>query len=399
MSSARVSAKDVASHRPATARPRSTVRASAAAAPPSLSLKYNKLGSSDLLVSDVTLGTMTFGQQNTEKEAHEQLSYAADIGVNLFDTAEIYPIVPAAETQGRTSEYIGSWLASSGAPARDSVYIATKVAGRSTGLAWVPANRTVPRGEERNPRVDAASIVAAAEAELRRLRTDYLDLLQIHWPDRYAPLFGRNRYEIGEAWEDAVSFEEQAEAMGKLVREGKIRHWGLSNETSFGVMRHCQAADAVGAPRPVSVQNQFSLVYRTYETEMAETCAPHNCDVGLLPWSVLAGGALTGKYLENQDVPGRMSIWPKRYARFQRPEVKAAIEKYVKIAKDAGLTPAQLSYAWCRSRWYVPTTIIGATTMEQLKENMVAFSVDLDAEVLEAIDAVHRENRNVSLQD
>eukprot|EP00854_Cymbomonas_tetramitiformis_P009320 gene9320-11045_t len=216
---------------------------------PSLDLKYAKLGSSDLSVSE------TFGEQNTEKEAHAQLSFARDAGVNFLDTAELYPVAPRPETQGLTSTYIGTWLKHQ---QRDKVVVGSKVAGRSVGLDWIPANRSVPRGK------------AAVEAELRRLQTDYIDLLQIHWPDRYVPLFGRSQYLVENEGADSVPVQEQVAAIRELIEEGKVRHWGLSNETTFGVVKFCAAADALGAPRPITIQNSFSMVHRSFESDLAE---------------------------------------------------------------------------------------------------------------------------------
>lgn len=371
--------------------------ASPAMAPPSggRALKRVRLGDSSLQVSEACLGTMTFGQQNTEEEAHAQLAYAWERGVNFLDTAEIYPVMPMRETQGRTSEYVGRWLRGM---RREDVVVASKVSGRSVGLAWVPANRTVPRGEEENPKLDRNSIRSAVEGELRRLQTDYIDLIQLHWPDRYVPSFGRQQYDPSNEWE-AIPFEEQVAAIQELIDEGKIRHWGLSNETTYGVMQHCMAADKLGAQRPVTVQNQYSLVHRLFESELAEACAPSNLNIGLLPWSALAGGALTGKYLNGAMPEGaRFSQFEGRYDRFNTPRMENAIKGYLKIAEEAGLTPAQLGYAFCRSRWYIPSTIVGATSVEQLKENLESF-VDLDEDILKAIDEVHIQFRNPSLTD
>jgi len=339
---------------------------------------------------------MTFGQQNTEAEAHEQLSFAWDCGVNFLDTSEIYPVMPMRATGGRTSTIIGKWLRGR---ARDTVVVATKVSGRSQGLEWIPANRTEPRGSESNPRVDAASIRAACEAELRRLNTDYLDLFQIHWPDRYVPGFGASRYQRKQE-RDYVPFEEQVEAMGRLIEEGKIRHWGLSNETTFGVTMHCLTADRLGVPRPVSVQNSFSLLHRSFETELAEACSPRHFNLGLLPWSAMAGGALSGKYLGGKADPNwRLEIWKSRYQRFRNDRALQATEEYARIAKEAGITPAQLAYAFCRSRDFIPSTIIGATTMEQLRENLGAFAVTLSEDTMAAIDDVHLRMRDPSQMD
>jgi len=350
---------------------------------------------------------MTWGCQNTEAEAHAQLSFARDCGVNFLDTAELYPIMPDSKTQGRTSEYIGNWLK---AQPRDKVIVASKVAGRADGrMTWIPANRTSPPAPlSDGPRVDASNIKAAVEGELRRLNTDYIDLMQIHWPDRYVPKFGESQYCVESERTEAstTSFQEQVEAMGALIQQGKVRHWGLSNETSFGVMRFCSAADAQGVPRPITVQNHFSLLNRTFESELAETCAPAHCDLGLLPWSALSGGALSGKYLPGDDTNRsdqkyRFNMFPGRYQRFESARVNDAVREYSRIAESAGLTPAQLAYAYCRSRWFVPSTIVGATSLSQLRENMGAFTpaARLHPEVLAAIDAVHSYNRNPALSD
>ena len=255
---------------------------------------------------------MTFGEQNSEAEGHRQLDAAFERGVNFLDTAEIYPVKPAPETQGRTSEIVGSWLKSR---QRCDVVLATKVAGRSTGLAWVPANRTVPRGAEATPVLDAASVRAGLEGELRRLRTDYVDLFQLHWPDRPVPAFGRNRYRRADAAPASgappfASFEELVGEIGKLIAEGKVREvstcgrragrsggltkkkWGLSNESTFGVCQHVATCDRLGVRRPVTIQNSFSLLHRSFERELAEAC--HFFGLGLLPWSALAGGAISG---------------------------------------------------------------------------------------------------------
>jgi len=348
-------------------------------------------------VSEACLGTMTFGEQNSEAEARALMDAAWERGVNFLDTAEIYPVKPARETQGRTSTFIGRWL--SGRP-RDAVVVASKVAGRSTGLEWVPANRAEPRGEESHPVLDAASIRAAAEAELRRLRTDYIDLLQLHWPDRYQPNFGANQYRQGREW-PTVPVEEQVGALNRLIEEGKVRHWGLSNESTFGVCAFTTAAREMGAPPPVSVQNSFSLVGRSFESELAEACSPANLGLGLLPWSPLAGGALSGKYLSGLPPPGsRFALFPGRYDRFDSPRVRHAVRRYAELAAESGMTPAQLALQFCRSREYVASTIVGATTPEQLEENLDAFTGEgLPEEVLRRIDEIHLECPNPSHSD
>ncbi|GMH45213.1 hypothetical protein BSKO_13170 [Bryopsis sp. KO-2023] len=362
-----------------------------------LSLKHVTLGNSDLLVSEACLGTMTYGQQNDEQEAHTIMSRAVDLGINFFDTAEMYPVAPKRETAGRTSTYIGSWLKTSSSK-REDVIIASKIAGRTEvttmKLQWLPANRSDPRGEEVMPRVDAKSIRSAVEGELRRLQTDYIDLFQIHWPDRYRPFFGKVRYRPENEW-SPVPFEEQVQAMGNLIAEGKVRHWGLSNESTYGVTMMCITADKLNLPRPISVQNGYSLMDRNLENDLAETIAPSNFNLSLLPYSAAGGGALSGKYLNGARPKGaRMSLFPDRYFRFLSDRSARATVEYGKIAREFGLTPVQLSYLFCKSRWFVESVIIGATTVEQLEENVNGFSLELPQEALDAIDGVHLKYSN-----
>ncbi|KAK9811739.1 hypothetical protein WJX72_009319 [[Myrmecia] bisecta] len=338
---------------------------------------------------------MTWGEQNTQEEAHEQLNMAFEHGVNFLDTAEMYPVAPRAETQGETSTYIGHWLRHR---KRDHVIVATKVAGRGH-MEWIPASRTEPRGEEQPTVLDAKSIRTALEAELRRLQTDYVDLFQLHWPDRYKPGFGTRQYKL-EREHEYTPFDEQVEEMGRLIKEGKVRYWGLSNETTFGVMSHCQAADQQGVPRPVSIQNCFNLLHRTFETELAEACSPSHLNISLLPWSALAGGALSAKYLNDAKPPGaRLTRFPKRYDRWVQPLAAEATAEYAKLARQAGITPAQLAYAFCKSRWFIPSTIIGATSLEQLAENLATADITLEDDMLQAIDEIQMRYREPTLTD
>ncbi|KAG1658944.1 hypothetical protein FOA52_010041 [Chlamydomonas sp. UWO 241] len=312
-------------------------------------LELNPLGRSGIMVTEACMGTMVFGEQCDEAQANQLLSYAAECGVNYIDTAEVYPVPPRKETHGRCSSYVGSWLAGR---RREQFVVASKVPGRSTGLNWVPPSRSdPPSGPEACPRLDKKSIIAAAEGELRRLRTDYIDLFQLHWPDRYVPLFGKFQYRPEANWDDVVPFAEQVEAIGELIKAGKVRAWGLSNETSYGVMSFTAASFALGVPPPVTIQNHYSLVQRTFEGDLAETCL--NLGVALLPWSPLAGGALTGKYLQGAEPPqgSRFDLFGDRYERFNSPRVKTATAQYVKIASDVGLTPEQLALGFVRSRW------------------------------------------------
>ncbi|WP_035384758.1 NADP(H)-dependent aldo-keto reductase [Ferriphaselus sp. R-1] len=337
-------------------------------------MEYRKLGGSDLSVSALCLGTMTFGEQNSEAEAHAQLDYAVARGVNLIDTAEMYPVAPRAETVHRTEAYIGTWLKRQ---PRDRLVVATKIAGPARGFGWI-------RG---GPRIDRAHIQSAIDGSLRRLQTDYVDLYQIHWPDRYVPMFGATRYDAAQE-RDSTPIVEQLQALAELVQAGKVRHIGLSNETPWGVMEFVRCAEQIGLPKIVSVQNAYHLMNRTFEAGLAEVC--HHANVGLLAYSPLAFGHLTGKYLENPQTPGRITLFPGFGQRYNKPNVPAASAEYVRIAREAGLNPAQMALAYARSRRFTASVILGATTLDQLKENLDSAEFTLDAEVLTKIDAVHQ---------
>ncbi|DBB14578.1 hypothetical protein WJX82_001899 [Trebouxia sp. C0006] len=373
-------------------RPRScstlVVRSAAAVeAPPVAAAGRVKLGSSDLEVSECCLGTMTWGQQNTEQEAHHQLSYATDLGVNFIDTAEMYPVPPKAETKGFTDNYIGSWLRSQ---KRDNIVLASKVAGYS--------DKTWLRGKE--TRVNPEQIEQSVNDSLQRLQTDHLDLLQIHWPDRYLPLFGSGIYDPQKEREGDVSYEEQLRGLENVIEAGKVRHVGVSNETSYGVMRFIQAAEQSGLPRMASIQNVYSLLSRVqFDTDLAEVCAPRQCNVGLLAYSPLAGGALSGKYIKGgEDLPkARFNIFPGYMARYNASPARTAVGEYVEIALKYGMTPTQLALAWCHQRSCVTSTIIGATSTKQLKENISAFDMELPPECLADIEGVYRKYKDPTM--
>ncbi|GFR50541.1 hypothetical protein Agub_g12815 [Astrephomene gubernaculifera] len=360
-------------------------------------MRRHKLGSSDLEVPIVCLGTMTWGEQNTEEEAFAQLDYALSAGVNFIDTAELYPVPPRPETVGRTETFIGNWLAARGC--REQVILATKVAAPLPGVdrSWVVANRTSPPGDLASapqPQLDEPSIRAALAASLCRLQTHYVDLYQIHWPARYVPLWGKRQYRR-QLQRPAVSFEEQVRVMGELIKEGKIRHWGVSNETSYGVAQMCEAARRLGVPPPVSIQNDFAPVCRHFEEELAETCAPGAYNLGLLAYGVLAGGTLSGKYLGGATPAGaRHTDFPNFQARYHSPATQAAAAEYAALAARKGLSPAALAQAWAASREYMGAVIVGATSLEQLKENIAACQLELDEETLAEMDAIHLRHRN-----
>lgn len=343
-------------------------------------MKYRTLGKSDLLVSEVCLGTMTFGEQNTEAEAHAQLDRAFELGVNFVDAAEMYPVPPRAETQGLTEAYVGSWLARR---SRDKVVLATKITGPGRGLGWIRAGR-LP--------IDAAAVNAAIDGSLRRLKTDYVDLYQIHWPDRYVPQFGKIHYDPDEE-RATVPVEEQLEALAGLVEAGKIRYIGLSNETPWGVMEFLRVARERNLPAVASIQNAYSLLNRTFEAGLSEVT--RRCDVSLLAYSPLAFGHLTGKYADGTaSAEARLVRFPPFGQRYQKPNVEAAVSAYVALARSRGMTPATLALAFVRSRWFLGSMIIGATNLEQLEENVAAASVTLDADTLSAIDRIHLGNPN-----
>lgn len=370
----------------------------------SAAMKFNTLGTSGLSVSDVCLGTMTWGVQNTEAEAHEQLDYALAQGVNFLDTAEIYPVPSSAPkwVPGKSEEYIGTYLAARPG-LREKIVIATKCMGFSPKSLTVVNRKEgaeLDKDDGMPGRHDKKSVWEACEASLRRMQTDSIDLYQLHWPDRYVPLFGSRIYNPDKERAGSVPIRETLEALKELLDEGKIKAYGLSNESTFGVCEFVRLADELGMPRPATIQNAFCLLNRSFETELAEACAPSNFNIGLLPWSVLAGGVLTGKYngklddnfnpIDNSLEKARFVLFKSFQGRFCSKETLKATEQYMQIAKSKGMSVATLAQAFCKTRWYIPSTIIGATTIAQLRENIAAFDVELDKESLDAIDQVHR---------
>ncbi len=337
-------------------------------------MEYRKLGNSNLHVSALSLGTMTFGEQNTEAEAHAQLDLAVSRGVNLIDTAEMYPVAPRAETVHRTENYIGTWLKNQ---PRDKLIVATKIAGPARGFAWI----------RNGPRITRDQINAAIDGSLRRLQTDYIDLYQIHWPDRYVPMFGATSYDVTQE-RDSTPIAEQLAALADLVKAGKVRYLGLSNETPWGVSEFVRYARELGLPQIVSIQNAYHLMNRSFESGLAETC--RHANVGLLAYSPLAFGWLTGKYLAAPKARGRITLFPGFGQRYAKPNVPAATREYVRIAQEAGLSPAQIALAYARSRWFTSSVILGATSIDQLRQNLDSAEVTLSAEVLEKIEVVHK---------
>ena len=343
-------------------------------------MENRPLGKTGMNVSVVCLGTMTYGEQNTEAEAHQQLDYAVANGVNFIDTAEIYAVPPRAETYGLTEQHIGTWLKKRGG--RDRIILATKIAGPSD-MAWARGGKPT--------RHTRAQIHAAVDESLRRLQTDFVDLYQLHWPDRNANYFGAREYRHNPD-EQMTPLRESVEALAELVQAGKIRAYGLSNETPWGVCECLRLSDA-GLPRPASVQNPYNLLNRGYEIGLAEMSAREEC--GLLAYSPLGFGVLSGKYLGGKKPKGaRLTLWGDRFSRYGRPEAERATEAYVALAKKRGLNPAQMALAFTIGRPFLTSSIIGATTMEQLRDNIAAAEIQLDAETMEEIDATHNRHPN-----
>lgn len=340
---------------------------------------YRPLGTTDLQVSLICLGTMTWGQQNSEADGHQQLDYALDCGVNFIDTAEMYSVPTRAETQGSTERIIGSWLKARGG--RERIILATKVAGRSSGMSYL-------RG---GPRVDRANIEAAIEGSLQRLQTDYIDLYQVHWPDRPTNYFGQLGYRHDENAE-SVPIEESLTVLAELVASGKVRHIGISNETPWGAMRWINAAERLGLPKVVSIQNPYSLLNRSFEVGLAEVS--HREQLGLLAYSPLAFGTLSGKYVAETATPqDRVNQFP-QFARYTGPQGVAATTEYVKLASDHGIDPAQMALAFVNSRPFLTSTIIGATSMSQLRSNIESVDLRLTDELVAGIEAIHQRYPN-----
>ncbi|NEV63306.1 NADP(H)-dependent aldo-keto reductase [Thiorhodococcus minor] len=343
-------------------------------------MHYRQLGRTGIQVSALCLGTMTFGEQNTETEAHAQLDRALDAGINFIDTAEMYPVPPLAETQGRTERYIGTWLRARGC--RDKVVLATKVAGPAD---WLPHIRGV------EARLDRKNIQAAVDDSLRRLQTDWIDLYQLHWPDRETNFFGKLGFTPSEQ-DESVPLLETLQVLDDLVKAGKIRHVGVSNETPWGLMRFLSLAEAQELPRMVSIQNPYSLLNRTLEIGLAEIALREDC--GLLAYSPLAFGVLSGKYLNGQRPAGARITLFDRFSRYSSPEAERATADYVDLARRHGLDPAQMALAWVTSRPFTTSNIIGATTMEQLESNLASIDLTLEQEVIDALEAIHTKQPN-----
>jgi len=342
-------------------------------------MEYRRLGRTDLHVSSLCLGSMTWGEQNDEDEAFAQIDRARAAGINFLDTAEMYPVPPRAETYATTERYIGNYFSRHGG--RAGWIVATKIAGPGNGITHI---------RDGQPRFNRAQIRSAVEASLRRLQTDWIDLYQLHWPERSTNFFGQLGYRHQES--DFTPLEETLQALDDEVRAGRIRHIGLSNETPWGAMTYLQLAESRGWPRAVSIQNPYNLLNRSFEIGLAEISMREQC--GLLAYSPLAFGMLSGKYEGGaRPADARLTRFA-RFSRYTNPQAQAACSRYVALAREHGLDPAQLALAYVTSRPFVTSNIIGATSLAQLEANLASTQLQLPAEVLEAIEAIHTAQPN-----
>ncbi len=344
-------------------------------------MKYKKLGTTDLDVSLICLGTMTWGTQNTEKDAFEQMDFAKGEGVNFFDTAELYSVPPNSDSYGKTEVIIGNWFEKR--KNREKIILASKVAG--PGCSWI-------RGGKNN--FDEKKIGEAIDGSLKRLKTDYIDLYQLHWPERTTNYFGKRDYEIDSEEGEWNSFESVLEALEKFIKNGKIRYIGMSNETPYGLSKYIELSKSKNLPRMMSVQNPYNLVNRTYEIGMSEISIREKC--GLLVYYPLATGALTGKYRNGQMPKNSRQALFKGWERHLNPLAMKAYEEYYNLAREYSMTMAQLAQAFVNTRPFVTSNIIGATTMDQLKENINSVNIELSNEIMGKINMIHNNNPNPS---
>jgi aryl-alcohol dehydrogenase-like predicted oxidoreductase len=343
-------------------------------------MQYRPLGRSNLKVSALCLGTMTWGEQNTQQEAFAQIDRARDAGVNFIDTAEMYPVPPKGDTYGATETIIGNFFAQRGE--RDKWILASKIAGPGNGMSYLREGRT---------RFTKTHINEAIDGSLKRLQTDYVDLYQLHWPDRETNFFGQLGYRHNPD-DELTAFEDTLEALDGLVKAGKVRHIGLSNETAWGVSRFLHLADSRGWPRMASIQNPYNLLNRTYEVGLAEMSMREQ--IGLLAYSPLAFGALTGKYLNGlRPEKARLTLY-ERFVRYSNPQAQKACARYVQLARDHGMDPAQMALAFVTRQPFVTSNIIGATNMDQLNRNLSSINMGLTDSVLKAIAEIHQSQPN-----
>ena len=342
-------------------------------------MKFRKLGNTNLNVSLICLGTMTWGTQNSEKDAFEQMDYSIDQGINFFDTAELYSVPPTKDSYGKTETMIGNWFEKR--KNRDKIILASKIAG--PGLDWI-------RGGKNS--FSEKKIEEAIDNSLKRLKTDYIDLYQLHWPERSTNCFGRREYKVDKNEGEWNDFENVLQSLEKFIKNGKIRYIGVSNETPYGLSKYLEISKNKNLPRMMSVQNPYSLVNRTYEIGMSEISIREKC--GLLVYYPLASGALSGKY-RNGQMPknARMTLF-KGWERMLNPLAMKAYDEYHKLSKENNMTMVQLAQAFVNSRPFVTSNIIGATSMDQLKENIDSIKVELTEEIMEKINLIHNNNPN-----
>ena len=347
-------------------------------------MKYRKLGTTNIDVSVICLGTMTFGEQNSQQDGFDQMDYALERGVNFFDTAEIYAVMPRKETYGKTEEIMGNWFKEKNN--RDKIILASKIASKAKNdLTWIR------EGAEKLG-FDKKNMNAAIDASLQRLQTDYIDLYQLHWPERKVPKFGKLDFEYDPHDNEWTQIEEVLENLNDLVKVGKIRYVGLSNETPWGVMKFLQVAKEKSLPLMMSIQNAYSLVNRVYDIANSEVSIRENC--GLLAYSPLAGGRLSGKYINQQPKNARYTLWPRRFDRHHTVRGEKAIAKYVDLAKKYNIAPSTFANAYVNDRPFVTSNIIGATTIEQLRENIDSIDITLSNEILHEIEDIHLSDQN-----
>ncbi|VAV84203.1 Tas protein, an NADP(H)-dependent aldo-keto reductase [hydrothermal vent metagenome] len=342
-------------------------------------MKYTTLPNTNIKISKICLGTMTWGNQNTEAEGHEQLDYALEQGINFIDTAELYPVPAEAKTSGRTSEIIGTWLRKTGH--RDKVILASKIAGPGEYTAHIRTTGFSPE-----------SIKDAIHKELNRLQTDYIDLYQLHWPERQTNTFGVRdyNYNSNDPWQD--NFNEILHTLDRFIKEGKIRHVGLSNEKAWGAMRYLEESKTHNLPRMITIQNAYSLLNRVFEGDMAEVAIREN--IKLLAYSPLAFGVLSGKYIKGTAVENsRLKLFP-TFARYSSEQSTKATQQYLQLAEDNNISLTQMALAFVTQQPFVASNIIGATTMAQLKENIDSINLELSKDILEQINDIHRTNPN-----
>ena len=342
---------------------------------------YKKLGNTNLDVSVICLGTMTFGEQNSEKEGFDQMNYAYERGINFFDTAELYAVMPRKETYGKTEEIIGNWFKEN--KNREKIILASKISGN--GISWI-------RDGNEKLKFDKKNVDLAIDSSLKRLKTDYIDLYQLHWPERKVPKFGKLDFEHDPFDNEWTAIYEVLENLDRNIKAGKIRHIGLSNETPWGVMKFLQVAKDNNLPRMMSIQNVYNLVNRVFDIANSEVSIRENC--GLLAYSPLAGGRLSGKYIKAKPINARYTLWPRNFDRHHTKRGEIAISKYVDLANKYNIAPSTFANAYVNNRPFVTSNIIGATDMKQLKENIDSINITLSKEILNEIENIHLSDPN-----